>query len=119
MLFIDKIYFKIYKAYKHNFKSDMPEIYAISYIVVMFAIHVLMGLKILNLLGIETDISGFSKIQKLLVLVSLQFILGVRYYRFFDPIKFEQKHGYSPNYLPIILYTGLFLIAFFVLVLVF
>jgi len=119
MIFIDKIYFRVYKAYKDRFKSDISEFYAVSYVIVMPVLHILFVLKILTLCGIEIDTRKYSKLQKVGAVIGLYAIFGIRYYFFFDPVKFEKKYGFSQNYMPIIIYTLLFLVSFFILVLVF
>lgn len=115
MIFIDKIYFKVFKAYKEKFKESDPEIYAIMYLVVMLSFHVVLLLKFLNILGMESDISQFSKFEKSVVIAAAFVLFSIRYYYFFDPDAFESKHKPSNNYRPIILYTIIFVIFFFVI----
>ena len=119
MVFVDKIFLKVYLAYKNKFNSDTPIIYSVSYLVVMLSMHVIVIMKFLNLLGIETDTEQYSKFQKTAVIILIYVVFGIKYYYFFNPIKFREKHGFSDNYKPIIIYTVAFFVAFWILILVF
>lgn len=119
MKFIDTVFFKIYKAYKDKFNSDIPTFYAVSYLMIMFVLHAITVMKFLNLVGIEINISQYSKLQKIAVILLIYLVFGIRYYYFFDPAKFEDKHGFTSNYKALITYTAVFFVSFWVLILVF
>ncbi len=119
MYLFDTIYFKVFKAYKDRFNSDTPEIFAISYLVLMVSMHVLVLLKILNLFGIPTNLNEISKTYKIVALVALYVVFAVRYYLFFTPETFEKENSNLHGYKSIILYSFLFFALFFVLILYF
>ncbi|SHK03318.1 hypothetical protein SAMN04488513_11823 [Pseudozobellia thermophila] len=119
MILIDKIFIKIYFAYKNRFNSDTPTMYSVSYLVIMLSMHIMAILKILELLGADIHTEQYSKSQKISFFLLLYLVFSIRYYYFFDPVKFSEKHDFSENYKPIIIYTVVFFISFWVLILAF
>ncbi len=117
MHLFDTIYYKVFKAYKDRFKSDIPEMFAISYLVLMVSMHLLALLKLLHLFGMPIHLGELSKIQKIGAIVALYVIFAIRYYFFFSQVVFEKKNGALCNYRPIVLYSLVFFILFFVLIL--
>lgn len=115
MTFTDKIYYKVFKAYRDKFDESDPEICAIMYLVVMMFFHSTLLLKFLSIIGVEIDISEFSLFEKSVAIISAFVLFSVRYYYFFDPHVFEIKYNPSNNYKFIILYTAVFMILFFVI----
>ncbi len=113
---MDRLYYKIYILYKNRFKSDIPGVYSVSFIVLLIFLHIFFLFKLLEL--IEPSFFNFDFTKELVVFIFSFFyiVLGIRYMFFFNPKKFEEKLKKPPRYKMLFIYTVFFLIMFFFII---
>lgn len=112
-MYIDILYYKIYVVYKENFKSDIPGIYSVSFIVLLIFLHLLLFHKLMKLIIPNFVFIDFTKEVTIIIIMFLYLLLGLRYLFFFEPKKIEQKINRPIRYKTLIIYILTFLIVFF------
>ncbi len=113
MVLLDKIYIKIFNLYKNFFKSDMPTLYSVSFLVIMILMHILLIRKIISLLFFK---GKMISINAIIITTILYILLGIRYYYYFDHENFNKKYINSNKYKSLIIYTLFFGIIFIIFI---
>ena len=78
MRLTDYIYFKVYSFYKSK-NDDMPGVYAVSFIVVVYFIHVYLVYHFLKLSDVNLY---FAKVDVIIFWITGNILLALRYVRF-------------------------------------